>query len=115
AQIVADELGLPIDDIEVVHGDTAQIPMGGGSYGSRTTVVGGGALVLAARRVRDKATKIAAHMLEAAETDVVFDQGRFHVRGSPDRAKTIQEVTLQAYFAWNLPQGVSTALGARGG
>jgi aerobic carbon-monoxide dehydrogenase large subunit len=112
AQIVADELGLPIEDIEVVHGDTAQIPMGWGTYGSRTTVVGGAALALAARRVREKATKIAAHMLEAAETDIVFDQGRFHVRGSPDRAKTIQEVTLQAYLAWNLPQGVEPSLEA---
>src|SRR5579864_44305 len=112
AQIVADELGLPIEDIEVVHGDTASIPMGWGTYGSRTTVVGGAALVLAARRVREKATKIAAHMLEAAEKDVVFDQGRFHVRGSPDRAKTIQEVTLQAYLAWNLPPGVEPSLEA---
>jgi aerobic carbon-monoxide dehydrogenase large subunit len=112
AQIVADELGLPIDDIEVVHGDTAQIPMGWGTYGSRTTVVGGAALALAARRVLEKAMKIAAHMLEAAEKDVVFDRGRFSVRGSPDRAKTIQEVTLQAYLAWNLPQGVEPSLEA---
>jgi aerobic carbon-monoxide dehydrogenase large subunit len=112
AQIVAEELGLPIEDIEVVHGDTAQIPMGWGTYGSRTTVVGGAAIALAARRVREKATKIAAHMLEAAETDVVFDQGRFHVRGSPGRAKTIQEVTLQAYLAWNLPKGVEPGLEA---
>ncbi len=112
AQIVAEELGLPIEDIEVVHGDTAAIPMGWGTYGSRTTVVGGAALALAARRVLEKATKIAAHMLEAAEKDVVFDQGRFFVRGSPDRAKTIQEVTLQAYLAWNLPPGVEPSLEA---
>ncbi len=112
AQIVADELGLPIDDIEVVHGDTGAISMGWGTYGSRTTVVGGAAIVLAARRVREKATKIAAHMLEAAEKDVAFDQGRFYVRGSPDRAKTIQEVTLQAYLAWNLPAGVEPSLEA---
>ena len=112
AQIVADELGLPIDDIEVVHGDTGAISMGWGTYGSRTTVVGGAALALAAGRVREKATKIAAHMLEAAERDVVFDQGRFYVRGSPDRAKTIQEVTLQAYLAWNLPAGVEPSLEA---
>ncbi len=112
AQIVADELGLPLDDIEVVHGDTGAVSMGWGTYGSRTTVVGGGAIVLAARRVREKATKIAAHLLEAAEQDVVFDQGRFHIRGSPDRAKTIQEVTLQAYLAWNLPPGVEPSLEA---
>ena len=112
AQVVADELGLPIDDIEVVHGDTAAVPMGWGTYGSRTTVVGGAAIVLAARRVREKAAKIAAHLLEAAEKDIVFDQGRFYVRGSPDKAKTIQEVTLQAYLAWNLPPGVEPALEA---
>ncbi len=112
AQIVATELGLPIDDIEVVHGDTAAVPMGWGTYGSRTTVVGGAAVVLAARRVREKAAKIAAHLLEAAEQDIVFDEGRFAVRGSPDRVKTIQEVTLQAYLAWNLPPGVEPALEA---
>jgi len=112
AQIVADELGLPIDDIDVVHGDTGAGPMGWGTYGSRTTVVGGGAIALAARRVREKAAKIAAHLLEAAEGDLVFDQGRFFVRGSPDRAKTIQEATLQAYLAWNLPPGVEPSMEA---
>jgi carbon-monoxide dehydrogenase large subunit len=112
AQLIADELGLPLDDIDVVHGDTAQVPMGWGTYGSRTTVVGGAAIVLAARRVREKAAKIAAHLLEAAEQDIQFDQGRFFVRGSPDRAKTIQEVTLQAYLAWNLPPGVEPSLEA---
>lgn len=112
AQIVADELGLPLDDIEVVHGDTGAISMGWGTYGSRTTAVGGAAIALAARRVREKAAKIAAHLLEAAEADIVFDQGRFYVRGSPERAKTIQEVTLQAYLAWNLPSGVEPSLEA---
>jgi carbon-monoxide dehydrogenase large subunit len=112
AQVVAEELGLPLDDIEVVHGDTGAVSMGWGTYGSRTTVVGGAAIVLAARRVRDKAAKIAAHLLEASEGDLVFDQGRFSVRGSPDRAKTIQEVTLAAYLAWNLPQGVEPSLEA---
>jgi aerobic carbon-monoxide dehydrogenase large subunit len=112
AQLVSDELGLPIDDIEVVHGDTGAIAMGWGTYGSRTTVVGGAAIALAARRVRDKAAKIAAHMLEAAEGDLAFEQGRFSVRGSPARSKTIQEVTLQAYLAWNLPAGVEPSLEA---
>jgi carbon-monoxide dehydrogenase large subunit len=112
AQIVAEELGLPIEDIDVVHGDTASVPMGWGTYGSRTAVVGGAAVAIAARRVKEKAMKIAAHMLEAAEQDIVHDQGRFHVRGSPDRAKTIQEVTLQAYLAWNLPAGIEPSLEA---
>jgi carbon-monoxide dehydrogenase large subunit len=112
AQLVSQELGLPIEDIEVVHGDTGAISMGWGTYGSRTTVVGGAAIALAARRVRDKAAKIAAHMLEAAEGDLSFDQGRFAVRGSPARSKTIQEVCLQAYLAWNLPAGVEPSLEA---
>ncbi|HYM70568.1 MAG TPA: xanthine dehydrogenase family protein molybdopterin-binding subunit [bacterium] len=112
AQIVAEELGLPIDDIDVVHGDTGAIAMGWGTYGSRTTVVGGAAIVVAARRVKEKAGKIAAHMLEASEADITFDQGRFSVRGSPDRSKTIQEVTLAAYLAWSLPAGVEPSLEA---
>jgi carbon-monoxide dehydrogenase large subunit len=110
AQIVSDELGIPIDDIEVVHGDTDRIPMGWGTYGSRATAVGGSALALAARKIRDKAKKIAAHMLEVAEGDVEFDQGTFFVRGARDRAKTIQEVTLAAYLAWDMPEGVDPGL-----
>jgi carbon-monoxide dehydrogenase large subunit len=112
AQIVADELGIPLDDIEVIHGDTDAIPMGWGTYGSRTTAVGGSAIALAARRVREKARKIAAHLLEAAEEDVEFQAGRFFVRGVPDRAKTIQEVALAAYLAWNLPPGLEPGLEA---
>jgi carbon-monoxide dehydrogenase large subunit len=108
AQLIADDLGVPIDDIEVVHGDTEMIPFGWGTYGSRSTAAGGSALVIAARKVREKAAKIAAHMLEAPVEDIVFDQGRFHVRGAPDRAKTIQEVA--AYTAWSLPEGVTPGL-----
>ena len=110
AQLVSSELGIPIDDIEVVHGDTDRIPMGWGTYGSRATAVGGSALALAARKIRDKAKKIAAHMLEVAEGDVEFDQGTFFVRGARDRAKTIQEVTLAAYLAWDMPEGVDPGL-----
>jgi carbon-monoxide dehydrogenase large subunit len=84
--------------------------MGWGTYGSRTTAVGGSALALAARKVREKAKKIAAHMLEVAEQDVEFDRGSFFVKGARERAKTIQEVTLAAYLAWNLPPGVEPAL-----
>ncbi len=112
AQVVADELGIPIDDIQVIYGDTATTPMGWGTYGSRTTVVGGAACALAARKVVDKARKIAAHLLEAAEADVVFQDGKFFVKGSPERAKTFQDVTLQAYLAWNLPAGVEPGLEA---
>ena len=112
AQVVAEELGLSVEDVDVVHGDTATTPMGWGTYGSRTTPVGGAAVALAARRVVEKARRIAAHLLEAAEQDVVFEGGRFFVRGAPERARTFQEVALQAHLAWNLPQGVEPSLEA---
>ncbi|NMP23407.1 xanthine dehydrogenase family protein molybdopterin-binding subunit [Sulfobacillus harzensis] len=112
AQIVADRLGLPMADIEVVHGDTDRIAMGWGTYGSRTTAVGGGALALAADRVIAKAKTIAAHMLEVPVEAVEFGQGQFHAEGNPDRSVTLQEVTLQAYLAWNLPPGVEPGLEA---
>ncbi|HEU4792352.1 MAG TPA: molybdopterin cofactor-binding domain-containing protein, partial [Nitrolancea sp.] len=110
AQLISDELGVPIENVEIVHGDTEMIPFGWGTYGSRSTAVGGTAMVLAARKVRYKAAKIAAHMLEASPEDIVFDQGRFHVRGAPDRAKTIEQVALAAYTAWSLPKGVTPGL-----
>jgi len=112
AQVVADELGIPIEDVQVIYGDTATTPMGWGTYGSRTTAVGGAACALAARKVVDKARKIAAHLLEAAEADISFADGRFAVKGSPERVKTFQEVTLQAYLAWNLPAGLEPGLEA---
>lgn len=110
AQLISDELGVPIENVEIVHGDTEMIPFGWGTYGSRSTAVGGTAMVLAARKVRDKAAKIAAHMLEASPEDIIFDQGRFHVRGAPDRDKTIEEVALAAYTAWSMPEGVTPGL-----
>ncbi|MCY0902987.1 MAG: xanthine dehydrogenase family protein molybdopterin-binding subunit, partial [Firmicutes bacterium] len=113
AQIVADRLHIPVDDVEVVHGDTDRISMGWGTYGSRSTPVGGSALAVATERVVDKAKKIAAHMLEVAETDVQFEQGQFHPTGAPGRSVSFQEVTLQAYLAWNLPAGVEPALEGR--
>ncbi|HEY7984367.1 MAG TPA: xanthine dehydrogenase family protein molybdopterin-binding subunit [Ktedonobacterales bacterium] len=110
AQLVGEELGIPVEDIEVIHGDTAQISMGWGTYGSRGTAVGGTAVVLAARKVKDKASKLAAHLLEAAPEDMEFDQGRFFVKGSPSSAKTIQEVALMANLAWNMPEGMQPGL-----
>lgn len=111
-QLVADEFGVAPDDIEVVHGDTEMIPFGLGTYGSRTTAVGGSAIVLAAREVREKAARIAAHLLEAKPQDVVFERGVFHVKGAPGRAKTFAEVAGAAYLAWNLPEGVAPGLEA---
>lgn len=112
AQIVSDELGVPVDDIEVIHGDTDITPMGWGTYGSRSTVVGGGALALSTRKIRDKGIALAAHLLEAAEEDIQYEDGKFFVRGSPDQSKTIQDIALMANVAWNMPEGMEPGLEA---
>jgi carbon-monoxide dehydrogenase large subunit len=112
AQIAADELGVPIEDVEVLHGDTAVSPLGMDTYGSRSLAVGGIALYHAAQRIKEKARKIAAHELEVAEEDLPFENGRFQVRGAPDRAKTIPEVAFSAWTAHNLPEGTEPGLEA---
>jgi carbon-monoxide dehydrogenase large subunit len=112
AQILADELGVDVDDVGIIHGDTSNTPMGWGTYGSRTTVVGGAALALAARKVKEKARLLAAHLLEAAEADVEYEDGKFFVKGSPDQSKTIQEMATMANVAWNLPEGMEPGLEA---
>lgn len=112
AQIVADELGIALEDVEIVHGDTGRIPFGMGSYGSRSTNVGGSALVKSAEKVRAKLIKIAAHQLEAAEEDMAYDRenGKIHVKGAPDKAKSFGELALAAYTAHNLPAGLEPGL-----
>src|SRR6266516_4662246 len=112
SQIVESELGIPFDDVEVIHGDTAYAPYGLGTYGSRSLAVGGTALHLSIEKVKDKARKIAAHMLEASEDDLEFEGGRFSVQGSPDRGHTIQEVIGAAWTAADLPAGVEPGLEA---
>jgi len=112
AQVVGDQLGVPIDDVEVIFGDTALTPMGWGTYGSRTTAVGAGAITMACGKLVEKGKKIAAHLLEASEQDIVFGDGRFSIKGSPDKMKTIQDVTLMATLAWNLPAGVEPGMEA---
>ena len=112
AQIVADELGVPYDDIEIVEGDTDEVPMGMGTYGSRSVTVGGAAIVTAARKAVEKARRIAAHQLEAHETDIEFEAGEFHVAGAPDRSLSIQEVAQQAYLAHDMPDDVEPGLEA---
>ena len=112
AQIVASEIGVAVDDVKVVHGDTDTTPMGWGTYGSRTTAVGGAALALATRKIKEKAKVIAAHLLEAAVEDMEYADGRFFVKGSPDKAKTIQDIALMAHVAWNMPPGVEAGLEA---
>lgn len=112
AQVVADEFGYPIENVEIVHGDTESTPMGWGTYGSRTTAVGGAAVAIAARRVKEKAKRLAAHLLEASEDDLDFVDGAFVVRGSPDRKKTFAEVATMANVAWNMPEGMEPGLEA---
>jgi carbon-monoxide dehydrogenase large subunit len=112
AQVVADELGVAVTDVRVVHGDTESTPMGWGTYGSRTTAVGGAALAIATRKIKDKAKLLASHLLEAAVEDMDYGDGKFFVKGSPDRHKTIQDIALMAHVAWNLPQGMEAGLEA---
>ena len=112
AQLVADELGLRPDDVEVVAGDTESTPQGWGTYGSRTTAVSGSAVILATRRMRDKAARIAAHMLGAAESEIEWADGAFRVRGEPSRAKHFGEVAYAANTGWDLPAGVEPGLEA---
>jgi carbon-monoxide dehydrogenase large subunit len=112
AQIAADELQMPMEDIEIVHGDTGTVPFGMGSYGSRSAAVGGPAIYMSVQKIKEKAKKIAAHLLEAAEGDVVFENGKYSVRGSPDRTKSFGDVALMAYLAHNLPKGLEPGLEA---
>jgi carbon-monoxide dehydrogenase large subunit len=113
AQIVAEELGIPPDDIEVVHGDTDQTPFGLGTYGSRSTPVSGGAAALVSRKVRDKARLIAAAMLEASPTDLEWEKGRWFVKGDPEKGASIGEIALAAHGAIDLPEGVEPSLEAQ--
>src|SRR5437899_3748557 len=112
AQLVADELGIPMEQVEIVHGDTAQIPFGMGTYGSSSACVGGSAILMSLDKVKTKGRKIAAHLLEANEQDLVFEGGKWSVKGSPGKAKTWGEVSLMAYLAHNLPQGMEPGLEA---
>jgi aerobic carbon-monoxide dehydrogenase large subunit len=112
AQIVAEELGISPDDVEVVHGDTDQTPFGLGTYGSRSTPVSGAAAAVAARRVRDKARIVASAMLEVAPDDLEWEKGRWFVRGDPDQGVTMAEIALAAHSRLELPEGVEGHLDA---
>jgi carbon-monoxide dehydrogenase large subunit len=108
AQIVTEELGIPAADVLVEEGDTDTAPYGLGTYASRSTPVAGAATAMVSRKLREKARKIAAHLLEAAEEDLEWENGRFYVKGSPDKAKTIQEIAFAAYS--NIPDGMEAGL-----
>jgi aerobic carbon-monoxide dehydrogenase large subunit len=110
SQIVADQLGVPFEDIRVLHGDTQISPKGMDTYGSRSLAVGGMALVGACDKVIDKAKVIAAAMIEASPNDLEWTPGRFSVRGDPEKGVAIQEVALATFAAHNLPDGVEPSL-----
>jgi carbon-monoxide dehydrogenase large subunit len=112
AQIVAHEIGIPPEDIDVVHGDTDQTPFGLGTYGSRSTPVSGAAVAMVTRKVREKARLIAAVMLEARPEDLEWEKGRWFVKGDPDQGKTIAEIALGAHGTLELPEGVDGNLDA---
>jgi carbon-monoxide dehydrogenase large subunit len=113
AQIVAEEIGIPPADIEVVHGDTDQTPFGLGTYGSRSTPVSGAAAALVARKVRDKARIIASGMLEVSVADLEWQKGSFHVTGDPSKSVTIADIAMRAHGAGDLPEGIEGGLEAQ--
>jgi len=112
AQIVADELGIPMEDVIVRASDTAITPQGIGTFGSRGTSIGGSAVLLAVRQVKEKARKIAAARLEVSEEDLVFENGRFQVRGTPDKMMTFKQIARAAYGMGGLPGGLEPGLEA---
>jgi carbon-monoxide dehydrogenase large subunit len=112
AQIVARELGISPDDVEVVHGDTDRTPFGLGTYGSRSTPVSGAATAIVARKVRERARIVAAAMLEASADDLEWDNGRWQVRGDPEQGKNIAEIAMAAHSSLELPEGVEGHLDA---
>jgi carbon-monoxide dehydrogenase large subunit len=113
AQIVAQEVGIPPEDIEVIHGDTDNTPFGLGTYGSRSTPVSGAAAAVVARRVREKARLIAAAAIECDPDDLEWEHGRWHVKGDPEQGKTIQEIAMLAHSTLELPEGVEGHLDAQ--
>ncbi|MFQ5879651.1 MAG: glyceraldehyde dehydrogenase subunit alpha [Dehalococcoidia bacterium] len=112
AQMVADELGVPIEDVTVIHGDTDVVQYGIGTFGSRGLVVGGSAVHLSLQKVKEKAVRIAAHVMEAQAQDVVYQEGRIYIKGFPERAMTIQEVANLAYRGANMPPDTEPGLEA---
>src|SRR6266480_657791 len=110
SQIVADKLGVPFEDVRILHGDTMVSPKGMDTYGSRSLTVGGVAVRGACDKVIVKAKRVAAHVMEASENDIEFTAGRLHVRGDPAQGRTIQEIALATFTAHNFPDGVEPSL-----
>ena len=109
AQLVAERLGVPISQVQIVHGDTDKVQFGMGTYGSRSLAVGGTAIIKAMEKIEAKAKKIAAHLLEASEDDIVIENGEFKVTGT-DKSIALPMVALAAYTAHNLPDGMEPGL-----
>jgi carbon-monoxide dehydrogenase large subunit len=113
AQIVAEELGIPPEDVEVRHGDTDKSPYGLGTYGSRSTPVSGAAVAVVSRKVRDKARLIAATMLETRPEDLAWEKGRWYVKGDPEQGALIEEIAERAYSGESMPAGLEGGLDAQ--
>ena len=113
AQIVAEELGIPPEDVEVRHGDTDKSPYGLGTYGSRSTPVSGGAVAVVSRKVRDKARLIAATMLETRPEDLAWEKGRWYVKGDPEKGALIEDIAVRAYSGEPMPAEMEGGLDAQ--
>ena len=109
SQVVADQLGIPMEDVDIIHGDTDQVPFGMGTYGSRSLAVGGSAIMRSLDKVKEKGAKIAAHLLEASEDDLEFAGGQWTVRGT-DQSVGFGDVALTAYVPHNYPEGLEPGL-----
>jgi carbon-monoxide dehydrogenase large subunit len=112
AQIAASSLGIPVEDVDVIQGDTDKVQQGTGTFGSRSAAIGGTAIHMSVDKIKDKAKKIAAHMLEASPDDIVFEDGKLFVAGAPAEAKTFQEVALAAYWFEGFPEDLEPGLEA---
>ena len=112
AQLAAAELGVEVEDVEVIHGDTDKVQMGTGTFGSRSAVCGGNAIHMSIEKIQDKAKRIAANLLEASPEDIVAENGQYFVQGAPAEAKTFQEVALAAYWYESLPEDTEPGLEA---
>ncbi len=110
AQIVAEEFGIPIENVLVMHGDTDSTPEGRGSYASRSTPIGGSAVYTAAQKLKEKMKQIAAHMLEASASDVTLEDGKFSVAGSPQKSVSFADIATAAHFSNTLPPSIEPGL-----